>query len=144
MNARRVSAAGLAALPGAGRASGGRAGPLERGDGAGGGGCWWGGAQSPAAGIGWVLVLLQPGVVAHPSTFGSRVRGDPVGRMPVLSHRWPTRRVSWSDLDMVAPAAALRSGQEHSLNVRGACPNMRGAYLEVPLRIDRDHQRPRS
>ena len=50
----------------------------------------------------------------------------------MLSHRWPTRRVSWSDLDMVAPAAALRSGQEDSLNVRGACPNMRGAYLEVP------------
>ena len=34
-------------------------------------------------------------------------------------------------LDMVAPAAALRGGQEHCLNVRGACSNMRGAYLEV-------------
>jgi hypothetical protein len=32
---------------------------------------------------------------------------------------------------MVAPAAALRGGQEHSLNVRGACPNMAGAYLKV-------------
>ena len=96
MNARRVTAAGMAALPGAGRGSGGGAGPLERGAGAGGVGCWWGGAQSAAAGIGWVLVLPQPGVVAHPIDLRSRVRGDSVGRMPVLSHGWPTRRVSWS------------------------------------------------
>ena len=46
--------------------------------------------------------------------------------MPVLSHGWSTRRDSWSDLDMVAPAA-IRGGHEHSLNVRGACPNMPGA-----------------
>lgn len=29
------------------------------------------------------------------------------------------------------PAAALRGDREHSLNVRGACPNMRGADLKV-------------
>lgn len=70
MNARRVSAAGLAALPDGGGASGGGARPPEGGAGAGECAAGGEGAQSLAAGIGWVLVVPQPGVVAHQLIFG--------------------------------------------------------------------------